>query len=125
MSQTAILDPPVRVPLTKAAQVGTYGSYSTLRKKVADGDLPAERVGRRIFVQLEDLEAMATPVVGRTTDQATIERAINRIVGSAPSLSADQRDRIVAIICRGASYTSAYPPTRPLPCAHRSMALTI
>src|SRR5699024_5464916 len=103
MSQTAILDPPVRVPLTKAAQVGTYGSYSTLRKKVADGDLPAERVGRRIFVQLEDLEAMATPVVGRPTDQATIERAINRIVGSAPSLSAEQRDRLVDVLSGGAA----------------------
>src|SRR5690625_7185169 len=110
MSQTAILDPPVRVPLTKAAQVGTYGSYSTLRKKVADGDLPAERVGRRFFVPLEDLEAIVTPVVGRPTDQETIARAINRIVGSAPRLSAGPRDRRVGRCRCGSPWGTATQP---------------
>lgn len=103
MSQTAILDRTDRVPLTKAAQIGTYGGYSTLRRKVADGDLPAERVGRRIFVRLGDLEEMATPVVGRPTEQATIEQAIHRIVASAPRLSPEQRDRLAGILCGGTS----------------------
>lgn len=103
MSQTAILDRPVRVPLTKAAQIGTYGGYSTLRKKVAEGDLPAERVGRRIFVHLDDLDAMATPVVGHPTTAASIEEAIDRIVASAPRLSAEQRDRLAGLLGGGAA----------------------
>ncbi len=103
MSQTAILDRPVRVPLTKAAQIGTYGGYSTLRKKVAEGDLPAVRVGRRIFVHLDDLDAMAEPVVGHPTTTASIEKAIDRIVASAPCLSPEQRDRLAEVLGGGAA----------------------
>lgn len=103
MSQTAILDRPVRVPLTKAAQIGTYGGYSTLRKKVAEGDLPAERIGRRIFVHLDDLDAMAKPVVGHPTTTASIEKAIDRIVASAPCLSPEQHDRLAEVLGGGAA----------------------
>ncbi|MDE9364125.1 DNA-binding protein [Luteipulveratus sp. YIM 133132] len=103
MSTTALLDRPVRVPLTDAAKIGTYGGYSTLRKKIADGELPAERVGRRLFVRRDDLEAMATPVVGHPTEQATIEKAIERIVSSAPRLSAEHRDRLAVILGGGAA----------------------
>lgn len=101
MSQTDTVAHPERLPLIEAAQQGTYGGYSTLRKKVASGDLPAERVGRRIFVRQTDLEAMPTPVVGHPTDQAIIDKAIDRIVASAPRLTADQRDRLAGILGGG------------------------
>lgn len=103
MSMTAVLDRPDRVPLTKAAQIGTYGGYSTLRKKVSDGELRAERVGRRIFVRLDDLEAMATPVVGHPTDREVIEKAIDRIVALAPKLSDVQRERLAGLLGGGAA----------------------
>ena len=95
MSTTDTLDRSTRLPLGEAAQLGTYGSYSTLRKRVASGDLRAERIGRRIFVHRGDLEAMATPVVGHPTTDAVIEKAVDRIVATAPRLSTRQRDRLV------------------------------
>lgn len=103
MSQPGILDSPARIPLNKAAEKGTYGGYSTLRRKVASGELPAERVGRRYLIRENDLEALVTPVAGRPTERASLNTAIDRIVASAPRLSHEQRDRLASVLGAGAA----------------------
>lgn len=90
-----------RVSLQDAASSRKIG-YSTLRKRIADGDLPAERVGRRIFVRVDDLEAMSEPIVGRPQADRAVDAAITRIVSAAPRLTTDQRERL-AIILGGAA----------------------
>ena len=97
-----ILTPPDLLPLAVAAERG-FGGYSTLRKKIASGELPAERVGRRYLVRETDLEALTSPVVGRPSERTAIESAIERIVGSAPRLSRDQRERLASVLGGGAS----------------------
>lgn len=85
-----------RVSLRSATEFGF--AYSTLRKKIASGDLPAERCGRRFLVRVDDLEAMLTPVVGRPTDDSIIETAIDRVVASAPRLTMAQRERLAIVL---------------------------
>ena len=77
------LSPPTRLALQEAAALG-FAGYSTLRKKIASGELPAERVGRRYFIRESDLEAMVAPATGRPTEHASINSAIDRLVASAP-----------------------------------------
>lgn len=96
----ATLEQPKRVSLQTAVE-RRYAGYSTLRKKIATGELPAQRVGRRYFVREDDLEAMATPVVGRPSEQAAINAAIDRLVASAPRLSSAQRDRLAGVLSGG------------------------
>lgn len=86
-----------RLTLQEAVDRG-FAGYSTLRKKIATGELPAERVGRRYLIREDDLAAMVTPVVGRPTEHATINAAIDRLVASAPRLSHEQRERLVAVL---------------------------
>jgi excisionase family DNA binding protein len=90
-----------RVPLRAATELGF--AYSTLRKKIASGDLPAERFGRRLFVRVDDLEALLTPVVGRPTDDSIVETAIDRVVASAPRLTIAQRERLAVVLGGGAA----------------------
>jgi excisionase family DNA binding protein len=80
-----------------------YAGYSTLRKKIASGELPAELVGRRYLVRETDLESMVASVVGRPTESAAIQTAIDRLVASAPRLSRDQRERLAYVLGGGAS----------------------
>lgn len=87
---------PSRIPLQEAALSRRIGT-STLRKRVADGTLPAERIGRRIYIRPEDLDALAQPVVGRPTADRVIESAVARVVEAAPRLTADQRERLAVI----------------------------
>lgn len=96
-----VTDTPVRLTLPQAA-ARNYGGYSTLRKMIASGELPAERVGRRYLVLESDLEALATPVVGRPTERASIDAAIDRLVASAPRLSREQRERLASVLGGGA-----------------------
>lgn len=86
-----------RLTLQEAAHARRIG-YSTLRKRVADGTLPAERVGRRIYVESAHLDAMAQPVVGRPRAATEIDSAVARVVAAAPRLTAEQRERLAAII---------------------------
>jgi excisionase family DNA binding protein len=88
---------PSRLTLQEAADARRIG-YSTLRKRVADGSLPAERVGRRIFVDPAHLDALADPVVGRPRAAAEIDSAVARVVAAAPRLTAEQRERLAVII---------------------------
>lgn len=93
---------PVRLSLKDAAERG-YGGYSTLRKKISSGELPAERVGRRYLILESDLEALVAPVVGRPTEHASVSAAIDRIVASAPRLSKEQRERLATLLGGGAA----------------------
>lgn len=86
-----------RLTLQEAAHTRRIG-YSTLRKRVADGSLPAERIGRRIYVDPAHLDAMADPVVGRPRATREIDSAVARIVAAAPRLTAEQRERLAVII---------------------------
>jgi len=76
-------------------------AYSTLRKKISSGELKAERIGRRVFVRREDLEALAEPVTGRPTTEAVIETAIDRLVAAAPRLTNAQRQRLAPLMAGG------------------------
>jgi excisionase family DNA binding protein len=98
----ATLAPPARLTLQEGVARG-YGAYSTLRKKIASGELPAERVGRRYVILETDLEAMAKPVVGRPTEHASVSAAIDRLVASAPRLSKEQRERLAGLLGGGAA----------------------
>ncbi|MGM0928823.1 MAG: excisionase family DNA-binding protein [Actinomycetota bacterium] len=97
-----VIAPPVRLALQEAVARG-FGGYSTLRKKIASGELPAERVGRRYLILESDLKAMVAPVVGRPTEHATISAAIDRLVASAPRLSREQRERLAGVLGGGAA----------------------
>lgn len=88
---------PSRITLQEATLARRIG-YSTLRKRVADGILPAERVGRRIYVDPAHLDALAAPVVGRPRAAAEIDSAVARVVAAAPRLTAEQRERLAVII---------------------------
>lgn len=96
----ATIAPPARLTLPEGVARG-FGGYSTLRKKIASGELPAERVGRRYFILEADLEAMVAPVVGRPTEQASVSAAIDRLVASAPRLTKEQRDRLAGLLGGG------------------------
>ena len=96
MLATDVPTNPPRITLPDAARRGC-GGYSTLRKKIASGELPAERVGGRYLIRETDLAALVTPVVGRPTERASINTAIDRILATAPRLSRDQRDRLASI----------------------------
>ena len=47
--------------LKEASALG-IGAYQTLRKYIANGSLPAVKIGSRVKVRLADLEALAVPV---------------------------------------------------------------
>lgn len=102
MPATHTLAPPARLTLTTAVERG-FGGYSTLRRRIASGELPAERVGRRYLIRESDLEDMVAPVAGRPTERASLNTAIDRIVASAPRLSHEQRDRLASVLGGGAA----------------------
>lgn len=103
MPATAPLDSPARLTLTDAASRGCFGGYSTLRKRIADGELSAERVGRRYLVRESDLEALVAPAVGRPTERAALDRAVDRIVSSAPRLTREQRAELSRLLSPAAA----------------------
>jgi len=53
--------PRQRLNLRQAAAVLAV-SVDTIRRRIADGSLPAERVGQQLRVYLDDVEALAVPV---------------------------------------------------------------
>lgn len=66
-----------------------FGAYSTLRLWIAQGKLPAYKIGKRVKVLREDLEALAVPVRANPVDAA-----INKLVAAAPSFTAEQTRRL-------------------------------
>jgi len=86
------------ISLQQAAALG-YGGYSTLRKHIADGRLPAVRVGRRVKVHRKDLDALAIPTA---VSPNTLDDAVLRAVQAAPHLTDEQRSKLRAVLGGGA-----------------------
>lgn len=82
------------VNLNEAVHLG-YGAYQTLRKYIADGKLPAVKIGGRVKVLRADLDGLAVPK--RAVSFENIESAVKRIVASAPPLSDDQVHRLSSL----------------------------
>ena len=90
---------PTYLPLQQLVIEGV-AAYSTLRAYVADGRLPAVRVGNRIKVRREDVDALLVPTQQASTRD--VVSAVERIVAEAPPLTTGQRERL-AVILRDAS----------------------
>ncbi|MDN5895812.1 MAG: helix-turn-helix domain-containing protein [Nocardioides sp.] len=90
---------PIYLTLQQAAAEG-YAAYSTLRKYITDGRLPAVKVGSCVKVLRTDLEALAVAVRPATFED--VEAAAERLVASAPPLS-DAQVRRLSTIFGGAS----------------------
>lgn len=65
-----------------------FGAYSTLRKYISEGKLPAVRQGRRIRIRQSDLESLLNQ------NSRTIDHHIAEVVNAAPRLSEDQIARL-------------------------------
>ncbi|MDO5617256.1 excisionase family DNA-binding protein [Kocuria sp.] len=85
---------PTFLTLQQAAADG-YAAYSTLRKYIADGRLPAVKVGSRVKVLRTDLDALAVAVRPATFEE--IEAAARRLAATAPPLSDAQVRRLSTI----------------------------
>ena len=85
---------PIYLTLQQAAAEG-YAAYSTLRKYITDGRLPAVKVGSRVKVLRADLEALAVDVRPATFEE--IEAAAERLAASAPPLNDAQVRRLSTI----------------------------
>ncbi|MDN6137043.1 helix-turn-helix domain-containing protein [Corynebacterium sp.] len=85
---------PIYLTLQQAAAEG-YAAYSTLRKYITDGRLPAVKVGPRVKVLRADLEALAVAVRPATFEE--IEAAAERLAASAPPLNDAQVRRLSTI----------------------------
>lgn len=81
-----------RLSLQQAVAEG-YGGYSTLRRRVTTGQLPSERLGRRIMVRRAHLEALVGPASADDL-QAQLEQAAERAAAAAPQLSEATRERL-------------------------------
>lgn len=82
---------PTFLTLQQATAEG-YCAYSTLRKYIADGRLPAVKIGSRVKVRREDLDALAVPK--HTSTFKDIEAAAERIAATAPPLTSAQLRRL-------------------------------
>lgn len=84
--------------LSDAVELG-YGGYQTLRRYIADGRLPAVKIGGRVKVLRSDLDALAVPK--RTASFETVESAVERIVAQAPPLTDEQARRLASLFTGG------------------------
>lgn len=79
-----------------------HGAYSTLRGWIADGRLPAVKIGGRVKLTVADLEALAKPTRSaerqHRLDEQALEAAIDAVVERAPKLSAAQAARLATIL---------------------------
>lgn len=92
---------PELLSLRQAERLG-HGKYSTLRKRISQGELPAVRLGARgdFRVRTSDLEALLTPVSGAASE-ATVNAAIERLVAAAPTLTDEQIHRLSGVFGGG------------------------
>lgn len=88
-------DSPIYRSLQQAVADG-YGAYSTLRRYIDKGVLPAVRVGGRIKVKPEDLEALVKPATAPINHD--VIPAIERIVAAAPPLTSKDRERLAVVL---------------------------
>ena len=93
MSQTQAIDP---LRSLQFAVDNGYGGYSTLRQYIANGKLPARRVGRLLKVRQSDLDALGVPTCSTLTPE--VDEAIDRIVAAAPPLSDAQREKLASLL---------------------------
>lgn len=104
-THTSLRDP---VLLVDAVAEGRFGAYSTLRKRISEGRVAAEKSRGRVFVERADLEKLCepTPVVPREAAGDALDadtRAwAERIASSAPPLSPSAASAVAAIL-RGAA----------------------
>lgn len=84
------------VSLQEAVAHG-FGAYSTLRLMIDDGRLPAVKIGGRVKIATDALEALAQPKAPRMD----VVPAIQRIVEQAPPLTPQQRERLAVILGGG------------------------
>lgn len=97
MSSTSAQNQPQTVYSLRDLVDRGYGAYSTLRGHVAAGRLPSIRVGNRIKIRQQDLDAFVT------SSAEADEAALQRVVDSAPPLTPGQRERLALILGGGAS----------------------
>lgn len=85
-------------PAEAAARKGV--STKTIRRLIADGTLPAKRLGPRLIkIDVEDVDALGEDVVPETKTAAEIIRAeALRVVSEAPKLTPEQLDQICALL---------------------------
>lgn len=81
--------------LNEAVALG-YGAYQTLRRYIDDGRLPAVKIGSRVKVLRADLDGLAIPC--RKTTFEDVERAVQRIVASAPPLTNEQVRKLSTLV---------------------------
>lgn len=97
------------IPAQRLCTVAEAARYlrltpTTIRRRVASGDLHAYRLGSRVIrVDLNELESLLD--VGAPTSASAGDRLaehVARVVAQAPPLSPAQRDRIAALLRGGA-----------------------
>lgn len=91
---------PTQLLTLQEATAHGYGAYSTLRKYIAQGQLPAVKIGARVKVSVESLELLATPVPARLTKLAAVDSAIHKLASSLPDLTDQQTKRLALILAR-------------------------
>lgn len=87
------------ISLQEGVSLG-YGAYSTLRSWIADGRLPAVKIGGRVKITVADLESLARPkATGDTgaTQKSADYAAVARVVAAAPRLTDEQREQLATI----------------------------
>lgn len=107
MAPTATTPAPVGYLNTAEVSERFFGGLSaqTIRKFVAEDGLPAHRVVRRLYFDPVEVDAWVRARDGqRGTPPADPYREhIKRLVDAAPPLTAEQADRIRAVLTGGAA----------------------
>lgn len=111
-----ILEPPpapapVLLSLQEAVQRG-YGAYSTLRRYIAEGRLPAVKVGSRVKIRQADLAMLAVPASPAMPEDHTVtgDRPcgdelgdyVKRLVDAFPALTPARRAALGRLLDAGA-----------------------
>lgn len=78
--------------LSEATSAG-YAGYSTLRRYISDGRLPASKIGGRVRVRRADLDALLTPAKAELSFDE-LETHVARLAAAAPPLTRDQITRL-------------------------------
>ncbi|WP_425309973.1 helix-turn-helix domain-containing protein [Ammonicoccus fulvus] len=81
--------------LQEVEQLG-FPTYATLRRYIADGVLVAHKIGGRVRVHRDALDALPQRINLREREVESVEAAIDRIVAAAPALSDEQCRRLAA-----------------------------
>lgn len=88
--------------LREAAALG-YGGYSTLRKRIREGRLSAFRLGNRLVVRRDDLDALITPVhpAGPPALDPAVAAWAEGVAATAPPLSPTDAAQVASLLVRG------------------------